>query len=121
MSQARQGQSERKKYFHMLQAVKDFLSEQSEEIRQELNNIIWKLEVDGMLRMPYGEKVKGEDSLFAIRVIQAGNVRVFYAYGTDNMVYGLHGYVKKTAEIPVHEKNHAVKVLRQLKKGGLVK
>lgn len=49
--------------------------------------------------MPYGEKVSGED-LFAIRVIQAGNIRVFYVYGLNDIVYGIHAYTKKTQVIP---------------------
>ena len=121
MNQTPPKQPERKKFFHMLQSVKDFVSGQTDDVKQELNDIIWKLEIDGVLSMPYGEKVTNEDNLFAIRVIHAGNVRVFYAYGLNNMVYGLHGYVKKTEEIPVHERRHAIKVLKQLRQGGLVK
>ena len=112
-------QPRRKKFFHMLKSVRDFVQEQPDIVRQELNDIIWKLEIDGTLSMPYGEKVSGD--LFAIRVIQAGNIRVFYAYGTNDIVYGLHGYVKKTQEIPVHEKRHAIRILRQLRQGGLIK
>ena len=72
----------RKKYFNMLQSVKDFMRDQPGDVKQELNNIIWKLEVEGTLSSPYGEKM-GDDGLFVIRVIQAGNIRVFYAYGCE--------------------------------------
>lgn len=110
----------KKKHFHMLQAVKDFMREQSGDIKQELNNIVWRLETDGALEMPYGEKVSGED-LFAIRVIQAGNIRVFYVYGIANHVFGIHAYTKKTQAIPEKELNYARKVLRSLQQQGVVK
>ena len=46
----------KKKIFKMLLPVRDFMRDQSGEIKQELNNIIWRLETEGMLEMPYGEK-----------------------------------------------------------------
>lgn len=110
----------KKKYFYMLQAVKDFMREQSGDIKQELNNIIWRLETEGALVMPYGEKVSGEN-LFAIRVIQTGNIRVFYVYGINDIVYGIHAYTKKTQTIPREHKEYANKVLKALITGGLVK
>lgn len=110
----------KKKHFRMLRAVRDFMREQPGEVKKELNGIVWKLETDGALTMPYGEKLDGED-LFAIRVIQAANVRVFYVYGIQDIVFGIHGYVKKTQDIPEKEKSQARKVLKQLIKGGFVK
>lgn len=110
----------KKKHFRMMQAVKDFMREQSGDIKQELNNIVWRLETEGMLEMPYGEKVSGED-LFAIRVIQAGNIRVFYVYGIADYVFGIHAYTKKTQAIPEKELNYARKVLRSLQQQGVVK
>ena len=111
---------EKKKHFRLLQAVKDFLRDQPGDVKQELNSIIWKLEIDGMLTSPYGEKVSNDDRLFAIRVIQAGNIRVFYVYGIQDSVIGLHGYVKKTEEIPQHELDHARKIVSQLIAAGVV-
>lgn len=46
----------KKKHFYMMQAVKDFMRGQSGDIKQELNNIVWRLETEGALVMPYGEK-----------------------------------------------------------------
>ena len=89
----------KKKHFYMMQAVKDFMREQSGDIKQELNGIIWRLEMNGSLEMPYGEKITGEN-LFAIRVIQTGNIRVFYVYGVADYVFGIHAYTKKTQTIP---------------------
>lgn len=110
----------KKKHFYMMQAVKDFMRGQSGDIKQELNNIVWRLETEGALVMPYGEKISGEN-LFAIRVIQAGNVRVFYVYGINDIVYGIHAYTKKTQTIPREHKEYALKVLKALITGGLVK
>ncbi len=69
--------------------------------------------------MPFGEKIAGEN-LFAIRVINAGNVRVFYVYGKNDKVYGLSGYEKKTRTIPHSEMEQARKLAKLLKKGGLI-
>lgn len=110
----------KKKHFYMMQAVKDFMREQSGDAKKELNGIIYKLELEGTLSMPFGEKLEGE-KLFAIRVIQAANIRIFYVYGIGDFVFGIHGYVKKTQEIPEREKEQARKVLKQLIQGGLVK
>ena len=104
----------------MMQPVKDFMREQSGDVKQELNGIIWKLETEGVLSMPYGEKISGED-LFAIRIIQTANIRIFYVYGISDYVFGIHGYVKKTQDIPEKEMRYARKVLKELIQGGLVK
>lgn len=46
---------------------------------------------------------------------------IFYVYGIQDFIFGIHGYVKKTQDIPEREKEYARKVLRQLINGGLVK
>ncbi len=116
-----ESQEPKKKLFVMLQAVKDFLRPLPIEVKQELNDAIFRLERDGFLAMPYGEKITGESDLFAIRVIQTANVRVFYAYGIGDLIYGLHGYVKKTEQIPQKELKYVKKVLKQLKEIGGIK
>ena len=110
----------KKKHFRMMQSVKDFMRGQPGDAKHELNSIIWKLEAEGQLSMPYGEKLEGK-SLFAIRVIQAANIRIFYVYGIADYVFGIHGYVKKTQDIPEKEMRRARKVLKDLIQGGLVK
>ena len=112
--------SEKKKHFTMLKSVKAFMRRQPGAVKQELNSLIWQLETDGYLNYPYGEKIEGED-LFAIRVIQTGNVRIFYVYGINDFVIGIHGYVKKTEKIPENELREARKVLKTLIQGGYVK
>ena len=56
--------------------------------------------------------------MFAIRVVQAGNIRVFYVYGSNDLVWGIHGYVKKTESIPENELKQARRVLKLLIQGG---
>jgi len=109
----------KKKHFRMMQSVKDFMRGQPGSVKQELNGIIWKLEAEGALTMPYAEKLEGEN-LFAIRIIQAGNVRIFYVYGVADNVFGIHGYVKKTQSIPEKEMRYARKILNQLIQRGFV-
>ena len=111
---------DKKKHFRLLDRVKDFLRLQPPEVKQEFNAIAWKLEHYGYLNYPYGEKVEGED-LFAIRVVQAGNVRVFYVYGLNDYVYGIHGYVKKTDKIPEKELKEARRAFHELIIGGFIK
>ena len=85
-----------------------------------MNGIIYKLETEGKLSMPFGEKIDGED-LFAIRVIQAGNIRVFYVYGIADFVFGIHAYEKKTQEIPERELKQARRVFKALINGGCIR
>jgi phage-related protein len=85
----------------------------------EYRQIVEELEISGRLEMPFGEKVSG--ALFAIRVIQAGNIRVFYVYGIADEIYGIYGYVKTTRAIPQKEMNHADKIIKLLRKEGLIK
>jgi len=110
----------KRKIFIMLLPVRDFMRTQSGDIKQELNNIIWRLETDGMLVMPFGEKIVGDD-LFAIRVIQAGNIRVFYVYGPGNLIYGIHAYEKKSPQIPKSELKQADQMIKYLKNMGKLK
>ena len=107
----------KKKHFVLLGRVKDFFRDQSEDVKHEFDAIVLKLERDGHLNYPYGEKIDGE-GLFAIRVMQSGNIRVFYVYGRYDLVYGIHGYVKKTEFIPIKELKQARRMLKLLTQRG---
>jgi hypothetical protein len=109
----------KKKKFIELQQVQKFIALQPGDIVAEYRLIVEELETSGRLEMPFGEKVSGP--LFAIRVIQAGNIRVFYVYGIADEIYGIYGYVKKTQAIPKKEINHADKIIKLLRKEGLIK
>ena len=66
------------------------------------------LESEGRLKMPWGEKVDGQDNMFAIRVLTRGNERFFYCYEDADAIYVLHGYAKKTPKIPARELKKAL-------------
>jgi phage-related protein len=108
-----------KKRFYELKQVQKFISSQPQAVTDEYREIVRRLENDGRLSMPFGEKVKKE--LFAIRVINAGNIRVFYVYGYRDKAYGIHGYVKKTRQIPQKELKQAEKIIKLLRQEGLIK
>ena len=109
-----------KKNYIELTNVADFMDRQSAEVRLEYAVIVEMLEAEGRLYMPFGEKISGRN-LFAIRVINAGNVRVFYAYGKQNDIYGIHAYVKKTRTIPQKEMKQAEKICKLLRAEGMIK
>ena len=110
----------KKKIYTAMPQVRQFIAEQSAEVQAEYQTIVDMLEVEGRLTMPYGEKIESEN-LFAIRVIKAGNIRVFYVYGMGTDVFGIYGYVKKTQDIPDHEMKKAKKICKILKQGGYIK
>lgn len=108
-----------KKQFIELPNVERFMREQTQGIIDEYVLIRDELQIKGTLSMPKAEKLK-EKNLFAIRILQAGNVRVFYAYGIKNIIWGLHAYTKKTMQIPKHELKQALKVLKALTEKGWI-
>jgi phage-related protein len=110
----------KKKKFIELNQVSNFIKSLSKEVRAEYSIIVEQLETNGKLNMPLGEKVSGK-SLFAIRVIQAGNIRVFYVYGHKNNIYGIYGYVKKTKKIPQKELKKVDKIVKLLRQEDLIK
>jgi hypothetical protein len=110
--------SKKKKYIELPQ-VENFIAAQSEDVVAEYRLIVKELEKNGRLEMPFGEKVSS--ILFAIRVIQSGNIRVFYVYDDKYKIYGIYGYVKTTKVIPQKEKDHAVKIIKFLRQKGLIK
>jgi len=73
-----------------------------------------KLEEDGRLVSPYGEKVEGHDEIFAIRVRQGQNVRFFYCYADGDTVWVLSGFEKKTPKTPPAEIRKALKIKKEL-------
>lgn len=109
-----------KKHYAELPPVTDFMSRQDISVRLEYSEIIAELEREGRLSMPKAEKLEGQN-LFAIRIIDTANIRVFYVYGHNDYIYGIHGYVKKTQKIPRNEIQYAQKVAKALMAGGKIK
>ena len=75
------------------------------------------LEEDGVLHAPFAEKIAGEQNLFALRIMTAGNERFFYCYDDGEVIYILNGYAKKSAKIPLRELGKAKTIKAMI--GGL--
>lgn len=110
---------QKKKRYAELPVLREFIEELPSDERNEYLFIVQKLEINGRLSMPYGEKIT--DKLFAIRVIQTANIRVFYVYGEEDKIYGLYGYRKKTEKIPDREMKRARKILSCLRQAGMIR
>ncbi len=109
--------SGKKKHYAELPPVEEFIEEQEPEVKAEYRAIVAELEHEGRLSMPKAEKLEGEN-LFAIRVIDTANIRVFYIYGSADRIYGIHAYVKKTRKIPLNEIKYARKIAKAVIAGG---
>jgi len=72
------------------------------------------LETQGRLNKPHGEKVEGQENLYAITIHTQDNPRVFYAYDDGTVIWLLHGYNKKSQKIPQRELNKALEIKRRL-------
>ena len=72
------------------------------------------LEERGCLHAPFAEKVAGEDNLFALRIMTAGNHRYFYCYDDGEIIFVLSGYSKRTNSIPVRELRRAKDIRKEL-------
>lgn len=92
----------------------DFAATMDEDSVVRYNAILDVLEERGRLESPLGEKVEGEVSLFAIRVMTKGNYRFFYCYDTGSAIFVLNGYQKKTPRIPKREIKHARQIMKEL-------
>ena len=88
----------------------EFLGLQPEEVQAKYEKIIDLLEENGMLIAPYSEKA--EKNLFAMRILNPKNIRIFYVYIGSSEIYGIHAYEKKTAKIPDRELAQARKIMK---------
>lgn len=85
----------------------------TEDEELEFLRLSYILQEAGRLEFPYGEKVKGDENLFAMRVRRGGNFREFYAYDDGVFIWLLNGYEKKTERIPLRELKRARKLKRK--------
>ncbi|WP_353891187.1 type II toxin-antitoxin system RelE/ParE family toxin [uncultured Victivallis sp.] len=51
----------------------------------------------------------------------ADNIRVFYAYGVNDLIFGIHAYEKKTEQIPDCERKRADRMIKLLQQSGALK
>lgn len=92
-----------------------FLEAIPESAQNNLRACFARLEEDGFLRSPFGEKVEGQSGLFEIRAKDsAGQYRVFYAYATEAYVILLSGFIKKTQKTPPAEIKKALKIKKEI-------
>jgi phage-related protein len=105
----------KKKSYMAVKKVREFIEKQPDEVQAEYLKIIEQLEKDGRLIEPFGKKLDRE--LFEIRVRRGKQVRVLYFYFTDDLVIGVHGFVKKTQKTPQSEIKQAKRVMARIQRG----
>ena len=104
-----------KKKVALTQEAREFLCSLSEDVHEQFTMICRKLEKYGFLVSPYGEKVEGQDNLFAIRILTGNNVRFFYFYVDESIrVWVLSGYEKRSRKIPANEIKKALQIKQRL-------
>ncbi len=104
-----------KKRIALTPEAKGFLLSLSQDVHEQFTMICRKLEKDGFLVSPYGEKVEGHNSLFAIRILSGNNVRFFYFYVDNSMrIWVLSGYEKRSKKIPQSEIKKALAIKQRL-------
>lgn len=107
-----------KKTFLAVEKVRAFIDEQPPECQAEFLAIVEQLEEAGFLVEPYARKL--EIDLFEIRVRRGRQIRVFYFYHEDDLIIGVHAFVKKTRRTPRQELKQARRVVGLIKRGEYV-
>lgn len=107
--------TEIKKHVLLTQQANEFVYSQPLPVIGELLALFSELEKHGRLERPRAEKVEGRDNLFEIRVKVAPNqYRAFYCYATEDKIFILSGFIKKTQKTPVQEIRKALKIRKEL-------
>jgi len=104
-----------KKTYLAVSKVRDFIRTLRDEAQVEYLKIVQSLENDGCLVEPFGKKLDSE--IFEIRIRRGGQVRVLYFYHEGDIIYGVHGFVKKTQKTPKQELKQAQRVISKIKRG----
>jgi phage-related protein len=105
----------KKKSYAAVKKVREFIEKQPAEVQAEYLKIIEFLEIDGRLIEPFGKKI--DKDLFEIRVRRGKQVRVLYFYFSDDLVIGVHGFVKKSQKTPLNEIKQARRVMTRIQRG----
>ncbi|HKL21802.1 MAG TPA: type II toxin-antitoxin system RelE/ParE family toxin [Tichowtungia sp.] len=105
----------KKKNYMAVKKVRNFIDRQPDEVQAEYLKIVEQLERDGRLIEPFGKKI--DKDVFEIRVRRGKQVRVLYFYFTDDLVIGVHGFVKKTQKTPQTEIKQARRVMGRIQRG----
>ena len=87
--------------------VRNFIREFNKKSRVKIGKYLTFLEKDGPdLPRPYADHVR--DKIRELRVpLPDGNVRIFYFFFIERNIILLHGFKKKTQELPEREINQA--------------
>lgn len=93
--------------------AKEAISLMSTGEYEEFLRLSYILQEFGRLEYPYGEKVGGDENMFAMRIRKGGNFREFYAYDDGECIWLLNGYEKKSEKIPAKELKQAKKLKRK--------
>lgn len=100
----------------VFQQVEKVLRNESREIRQDLQDILEKLEIGLNLGMPH---VKSLSSIFPglceIRIKDRnGQFRVIYFLKRDEAIYLVHAFRKKTQKLPNKEIQTILKQIKEI-------
>ena len=106
-----------KKEFIALEEVQEFIAEMPEESQNEFFHIVSILQEEGRITPPYGKKIA--DKMFEIRVRKGKQIRIFYYYANDDIIFGVHAFYKKAQKTPLKEIRHAQSVIRGLRQQNL--
>ncbi len=105
----------KKKRYAAVKKVREFIDQQADEVQAEYVKIVEILEAEGRLIEPFGKKI--DRDLFEIRMRRGKQVRVLYFYFSDDLVIGVHGFVKKSQKTPPNEIKQAKRVMTRIKRG----
>lgn len=96
--------------------VEEFLREQSTDIRSDFLDAVTQLTSGQLLTIPLSRSLSSiRAGLHELRLKdRAGQVRVFYFVKKGDAIYMLHGFKKKTQELPQREIETALKRLREV-------
>jgi phage-related protein len=103
------------KTFIAVKSVRAFVEAQPDDFQAEYWTLVERLEADGRLVEPFAKKL--DESLFEIRLRRGRQVRVIYFYHVDDLIVGVHAFVKKTQITPLIELRQARAVMRRFQQG----
>lgn len=93
------------------------LGKETREVREDLQDILEKLELGLTLGLPHIRPITSiHSSLFEIRVKdKKGQFRVIYFVKKKDAIYIVHAFRKKTQKLPDKEKKLILKRLKEIK------
>lgn len=82
--------------------IEEFIRSLQKPTQAKVIRVVELLEKYGNnLGTPYSKKIVNK--IYELRIRGREEVRIFYAFGTNRVVYLLHGFKKKTQETPKRE------------------